>query len=132
MSGFVDGEGHFSVGIYKSKSARSGYNVTLLFKVTQHVRDIEVMQGLVNFLNCGNVAPRPDKCAVDFQVFKFSDIIEKVIPFFKEYPLQGAKSKDFADFCKIAELMKNKAHLTEEGLNQIRLIKAGMNRGRID
>jgi hypothetical protein len=26
--------------------------------------------------------------------------------------------------------MKNKAHLTEEGLDQIRKIKAGMNRGR--
>jgi hypothetical protein len=26
--------------------------------------------------------------------------------------------------------MKNKAHLTEEGLNRIRLIKAGMNTGR--
>jgi hypothetical protein len=26
--------------------------------------------------------------------------------------------------------MKNKAHLTEEGLNQIRRIKAGMNTGR--
>jgi hypothetical protein len=37
---------------------------------------------------------------------------------------------DYADFVKIAELMKNKAHLTKEGLDQIRQIKAGMNRKR--
>jgi len=37
---------------------------------------------------------------------------------------------DFADFCKVAELMKNKAHLTQEGLEEIRQIKAGMNTRR--
>jgi hypothetical protein len=31
---------------------------------------------------------------------------------------------------KVIELMKNKAHLTKEGLEQIKLIKYGMNRGR--
>jgi hypothetical protein len=35
----------------------------------------------------------------------------------------GIKYKDFEDFCKVAKLMQNKAHLTEEGLNQIRQIK---------
>jgi hypothetical protein len=48
----------------------------------------------------------------------------------QKYPIIGVKSKDFADFCLIAELMKNKKHLTTEGLNQIRQIKAGMNKGR--
>jgi hypothetical protein len=37
---------------------------------------------------------------------------------------------DYLDWCKVAELMKNKAHLTEEGLSKIRKIKAGMNKGR--
>jgi hypothetical protein len=37
---------------------------------------------------------------------------------------------DYLDWCKIAELMKNKVHLSEEGLEQIRTIKAGMNKGR--
>jgi hypothetical protein len=38
---------------------------------------------------------------------------------------------DFNDFCKIADFMKNKSHLTSEGLEQIRHIKSGMNRGRV-
>jgi hypothetical protein len=37
---------------------------------------------------------------------------------------------DYLDWCKVAELMKNKAHLTWEGLSKIRKIKAGMNKGR--
>ena len=33
------------------------------------------------------------------------------------------KALDFVDFCKVAELMKTKAHLTEHGLEEIRKIK---------
>jgi hypothetical protein len=40
------------------------------------------------------------------------------------------KAQDFKDFCKVADLMKEKKHLTEEGLEQIKLIKAGMNTWR--
>jgi hypothetical protein len=50
-----------------------------------------------------------------FTVRKLSDILKIIIPFFEKYPLRGTKSLDFADFCKVAELMKDKAHLTKEG-----------------
>jgi len=63
-------------------------------------------------------------------VVKFSDIIDKIIPFFEKYPLQGAKLADYKDFKRVTELMLTKAHLTKEGLEEIRQIKAGMNRGR--
>lgn len=65
--------------------------------------------------------------AVDFKITKFDNLIDKLIPFFLSYPLMGAKALDFEDFCKIAELMKNKAHLTIEGLDEIKKIKDGMN-----
>jgi len=38
---------------------------------------------------------------------------------------------DFADFKKTVEIMKTKGHLTESGLEEIGMIKAGMNKGRI-
>ena len=46
------------------------------------------------------------------------------------HPLIGIKQNDFKDWCKIAKLMLNGSHLTNEGLNQIRTIKNGMNKGR--
>ena len=48
----------------------------------------------------------------------------------EKYPIVGVKALDFSDFCKASKLIKDKAHLTEKGLENIRLIKAGMNRGR--
>ena len=53
-----------------------------------------------------------------------------IIPFFEMYPLVGIKQNDFLDWCKVAKLMSNKSHLTIEGLNLIRTIKGGMNKGR--
>lgn len=40
----------------------------------------------------------------------------------------GVKAKDFEAFCKAAEIMKVKGHTTESGLEEIHLIKAGMNK----
>lgn len=42
----------------------------------------------------------------------------------------GEKAKDLSDFSAWADLMKNRIHLTEEGVTKIRKIKEGMNRGR--
>jgi hypothetical protein len=58
-------------------------------------------------------------------------LIDKVIPFFLEHPILGIKFQDFHDFCLAAEIMKEKRHLTIEGLNEIREIKGKMNTGRI-
>ena len=49
-----------------------------------------------------------------------SDILEKIIPFFSEHYLHGDKSNDFNDFKKAAFLMENKAHLTLEGLEELK------------
>ncbi len=100
------------------------------FQITQHSRDIELMNSIVAFLGCGRVEPHYQGSAVNFVVTKLSDIIEKIIPLFSKYPLIGSKAKDFSDFCKVVELMKNKSHLTTEGLDEINKIKSTMNRGR--
>jgi hypothetical protein len=39
-------------------------------------------------------------------------------------------AQDYRDFCKVVKLINNKSHLTLEGLNFIKNIKLGMNRGR--
>jgi hypothetical protein len=86
------------------------------------------MKSLVKYLGCGNIYV--DDSAVEYRVTKFSDLTDKIIPLFQKYSIQGVKHLDYTDFVSVIELMKNKKHLTEEGLDQIRTIKAGMNKGR--
>ena len=127
VAGFTSAEGCFFVNVVKSKT-RVGFYVVLVFSIGQHKRDEALLISFIYYLNCGTVNKNKD--SYKFCVTKFDDIVNKIIPFFKKYPILGVKALDFADFCKAAELIKNKAHLTKDGLEQIRKIKAGMNRGR--
>lgn len=126
------GEACFFVSIRKSTSHKLGETVALKFKITQHIRDAFLMENICNNLGCGSCYKNSSGSIVDFAVERLSDITEKIIPLFERYPLRGSKAKDFEDFKKVAELMKNKAHLTASGLNQIRKIKSGMNYLRIE
>ena len=101
----------------------------LVFQITQHSRDEQLMKSFISYFKAGNVSKNPRE-TVDFKITKFEDLTKKVILLFKKYPIFGVKAKDFADWCKVTELMQNKEHLTAEGLDQIRKIKAGMNKGR--
>jgi len=87
------------------------------------------MENLVKYLDCGYYAARPYAFG-DFLVLKFSDLTDKIIPFFEKYSLHGVKSLEYKDFCKVADIMKVKGHLTTEGIEEIYKIKAGMNKGR--
>jgi hypothetical protein len=101
-----------------------------MFYISQHSRDKALLESFITYFDCGNCQERSDKLFVDFIVTKFSDIHDKIIPFFKENPILGVKALDFNDFSEAAEITKKKEHLTEEGLNKIRAIKARMNKGR--
>jgi len=68
--------------------------------------------------------------AIFFVISSFKDITEKLIPFFNKYPLIGDKNKSLEDFVTVVELMKENKHLTKNGLEKIKQIKAGMNKGR--
>lgn len=129
LAGFTDGEGCFSVVIFKSET-KTGSAIQLSFILTQHTRDVNLINSLIQYFNCGQVNESPERSYVNFKVTNLSDIEGKIIPFFREYPLHGTKRLDFEDFCKIIELVKNKEHLTSKGLEEIRKIQSSMNRNR--
>jgi hypothetical protein len=128
LAGFASAEGCFMVGVRKDKNYSTGFQVNLIFLVTQHVRDEQLMNSLTEYLNCGNLHKKRE--VFEYQVSKFADLTDRIIPFFNKYPILGQKSKDFEDFSKVADLMETKVHLTTEGVNEIRKIKDNMNTGR--
>nr|QCW06913.1 hypothetical protein [Drechslerella brochopaga] len=130
MVGFTAGEGCFSIRITEIKAVKVGYQVQLRFNITQHSKDKALIDSFVKFWGCGKVYSRSKENKVDFQIIKFNDLCDKVVPLFQRIPIQGEKSKDFSDFCKAIEIMKTKEHLTNKGLDKIRKLKMGMNKGR--
>ena len=131
LAGFTSGEGSFVIRIEKSLTHLLGFQILLRFTLSQHYRDKQLMESLIKYLNCGNIEKVSTRSGiVTFVVYKFHDIFEKIIPFFQKYQIIGIKSEDFKDFFLVAYLMKEKKHLTKEGLDKIKKIKAGMNKGR--
>ena len=131
VAGFTSGEGCFYIVISKSNSESVGFNVRLRFILSQDARDEHLIRNFITYFNCGSCEKAKDGM-VYFKVTKFADNYEKIIPFFSKYHIHGVKAMDFQDWCKVAELMKVKAHLTREGLDQIAKIKENTNRGRTD
>jgi LAGLIDADG DNA endonuclease family/LAGLIDADG endonuclease len=146
LAGFISGEGCFYISIVKDVTKRTGFSGSLWFILGQHSRDKELIVKLVEYFSpppggrggppsggsapggCGNI--RIEKSMILLRVNKISDITDKIIPFLDKHPVQGIKYLDYLDFKRAAESIKSKAHLTPEGLPQIRNIKQAMNTGR--
>lgn len=124
LVGFTSGEGNFSVSLDK------GIFKSLLFKITQHKKDEELLIAIKEYFNCGYCYLRKKENIIDFKVTKFSEINEIIIPFFINNPILGIKSLDFKDWCLVSEMLKKREHKLEEGVIKIREIQNGMNRGR--
>lgn len=155
ISGFASGDSTFSISIEKS-SNKLGKRVRLIFGICLHLRDKEILLGILNYFynSFEDLTPSltgryareikqsqlsksiqqkyiydTDKTSL-LQIKNYSDVRDKIIPFFNEFPILGVKSLDFNDFNLIANLINNKEHLTPEGLNQIIEKVKGMNLDR--
>ena len=127
--GFVDGEGCFCITINRSGNRLP--EIRLLFEIEMREDDEPILRQIQEVLDCGNIYRlnyeryakwRPH---VKYKVSNFSDIRNKVIPFFRQNALQAKKRLDFEVFCQVAELIEEKKHLTQQGIDKIRALRHG-------
>ena len=129
ITGFVDGEGCFHVGINPHEEMTAGYQVLPEFTVVQHERDAQVLFALKAYFGCGVVRTNHgDRMA--YRVRGVKHLLERIVPFFVKHPLKTKKNVDFLKFRDVLILMEAGNHLTSEGVENIRSIARQMNRGR--
>ncbi len=87
------------------------------------------MHLLIDYFKCGEVNEDSNGMRA-LIVRKFSDINTIIIPFFVKYALHSSIYADYLDYCKVANIMESKTHLTKEGLEEIDRIKSSMNKNR--
>lgn len=66
------------------------------------------------------------------KISNIDQLINNIIPHFEKYYLFTQKKVDYLLMCKILEIVKEKRHLTIEGLNEILTLKTAMNLGLSD
>jgi hypothetical protein len=127
ISGYVDGEGCFSVSISPRPSLLVGWEVRPSLSVSQNADRSQVLLTIQEYFGCGNIRTDRSDRTLKWEVRKLSVLLERVIPHFKAYPLISDKQSDFIAFAEICQRMKRGDHLKSESLVKIVDIVKGMN-----
>ena len=138
ITGFVDGEGCFSIHFVRQperanrKGYRTGFQVAHGFVVTQGAKSAKCLHMLNDFFGVGRVYQNRrfdnhKEHLFQFIVSKRIDLLRTIIPFFQQYPLRTSKESDFLKFVKCMRLVETNTHLTVSGLLEIVEITQTMN-----
>ena len=126
IAGFVDGEGTFFISIYDSPKLKTGKQVRIGFKVTQGVKNVQILYKLKKFYSIG-IVKQQRPTVYEYRVNDLQQLVEIILPFFSKYPMYTTKKFDFLRVLYVSKLMLRKEHLTLEGLDKIQKIRDKMN-----
>jgi len=130
--GFVDGEGCFSIALFRNRKSSLGWQVLPDFVVVQGKKSINVLYELKEYFGCGGiyVNRRHDNHREDlyrWNVRSQADLVTRIIPFFEQYPLRTAKKDEFLKFREVLHMMIRREHLSVDGLRRIAEVAQTMN-----
>ena len=127
ISGFVDGEGCFCVSFQPSKRHRFGWEVRPSFSVSQNADRAELLHIIQEEWGCGSIRPDRSDKTLKLEIRNVGELVAKVLPHFRTFPLMSSKQADFERFARICELVSDGRHLEQEGLEEIVRLAMEMN-----
>ena len=89
LSGFITAEGSFFISIYLNDKRKAKYAVSLVFSLSQHIKDTELLKRLLNFLACGRIQEHVNRETIEWIITKSDDLNQKLIPFLTKYSLSS-------------------------------------------
>ncbi len=128
ISGYVDGEGCFSIPIRPRPSLRIGWEVRPSFSVAQNRERKEILELMRQYFGCGAIRAHQGDNTLKFETRSIRDIAAKIIPHFKEHPLLSGKQKDFEYFRRACQIIAAQKHFGKSGVAAIVQLARRMNR----
>ena len=119
ISGYVDGEGCFSVSISPRPTLLVGWEVRPSLSVSQNADRSEVLLAIQSYFGCGTLRPDRSDRTLKWEIRKLSLLLERVIPHFQTYPMLSGKQRDFELFASICRRMEGGDHRRPDGLREI-------------
>ena len=127
ISGYVDGEGCFTVSISPRPTVLVGWEVRPSVSVSQNDDRSEVLVEIHRYFGCGTIRPDRSDRTLKWEVRSLSLLLERVIPHFRHYPLRSGKQRDFELFADICQRMARGEHRRPVGLGAIVRLAVQMN-----
>lgn len=130
LTGFVDGEGCFSLSIFKEDRSLTGWQVKPIFSISLHNKDIKLLEAIKRTFQTGKIY----KHGVDSMQYRVSSLknLQIITDHFDSYPLITQKRADYLLFKQAIAIIKNKEHLSTKGILKLVGIKATLNWGLSD
>ena len=126
ITGFVDGEGCFYVGINQHKKTKK-WQLLPEFRIVQHQRDESTLHKIQSYFGFGIVTVNHGD-RKEFRVRGLENL-NKIVEFFKIYKFQTqSKQKSFEVFSEIIKMVNNREHLSEEGRKKIASLISTVNK----
>lgn len=119
VTGFIDGEGCFSVSFNKREKLKTGIEVRPSFSIAQNKRSLQILKDIHEYFGCGAIRFSKRDQMYKYEVHSIKDLITKIIPHFEKYPLKTYKAKDFEIFTDMCLLISKSHHLNPEYLERI-------------
>ncbi len=127
ISGYVDGEGCFTVSISPRPTLLVAWEVRPSVSVSQNADRSQVLLEIQTYFGCGTIRPDRSDKTLKWEVRSLPFIVERVIPHFRRYPMRSSKQKDFELFAEICERMEHLLHREVDGLLEIVRLAGQMN-----
>jgi hypothetical protein len=125
LAGFTDAEGCFNVGVIADSRYTLGFVIKMRFILDQ--KDHEILSKVQTLLNVGKVTERNtnvENFRLTVHGFTSMNIIRS---YFDNFELLTKKHESYIKWCKIHNMVKNKEHLTQSGLSQIKQLSKLIN-----
>ena len=127
VSGYVDGEGCFTVSISPRAKLALGWEVRPSLSVSQNGDRAEVLRLIARLFGCGSIRPDRSDKTLKWETRRLEDLLGRVVPHFQHYPLLSAKRADFDRFAAVCQIMAARGHRTRPGLIEIVELASEMN-----
>ncbi len=127
ITGYVDGEGCFTVTFNKKIKANLGWELRPSFSVSQNENRRQVLDIIKKYFGCGYIRRDYADKTVKFEIRNHNDLIKKVIPHFEQFFFLSKKQKDFKLFKQICFIVDKNKHLQKEGFINIIQLAYQMN-----
>ena len=139
LSGFIDADGSFDVKVREKSTEGKGKNrAEARFRIEQRKIDPStelpyrsVMESIASSLGVELNTSLHNE-GVEYYIVSVTSPakLKTLINYLDTYPLFSSKLLNYLDFKSCVNLMLSREHLTEQGRDKIKFIKAGINRKR--
>ena len=124
VTGFIDGEGSFSISIGKHRTLKRGFEVRPEFEIELRADDRDILERILITIGCGRIYDLSYERYgwyphVKYKITSIRDMKEYLFPFLDAYPPQAKKAEVYRLFKEIVLMMLEKKHLSDEGFKKI-------------